>query len=100
MFTLGRPIASKGMHTATQRSCFEVVYMPTRAHGYLHTVLYVLLYSTVPCVLYYSLIAVIVITLHLICIVGISKIRTFLSYGHCPVPRCPFKGGSTVLVYK
>ena len=58
--------------------------------------LYVLHYSTVPCVLYYRLIAIIVITLHLICIVGISKIRTFLSYGHCPVPWCPVKGGSTV----
>ena len=52
---------------------------------------------TVPFVLYYSSIATIVNTLHLICIVGISKIQTFLSYGHCPVPWCLVKGGSTVL---
>ena len=53
-----------------------------------------LYYSTVLYVLYYSLIAIIVITLHLIFIVGISKIRTFLSYGHCPV-----KVGSTVPLF-
>ena len=64
---------------------------------YYSTVLYVLYYSTVPCVVYYSIIAIIVITMHLICIVGISKVRTFLSYGHCPVPWCSVKGGSTVL---
>ena len=53
--------------------------------------------GTVLYVLYYSLIVIIVVTLHLIFIVGISKIRTFLSYGHCPVPWCLVKGGSTVL---
>ena len=62
---------------------------------YYSTALYVLHYSTVPCVVYYSLIAIIVITLHFICIVGISKIRTFLSYGYCPVPWYLVKGGST-----
>ena len=52
--------------------------------------------GTVLYVPHYSLIVIIVVTLHLIFIVGISKIRTFLSYGHCPVPWCPVKGGSTV----
>ena len=52
-----------------------------------------LYYSTVPYVLYYSLTVIIAITLHLIFIVEISKIRTFLSYAHYPVPWCLVKEG-------
>ena len=81
---LSRPLSYGHLPLFFLKKTFNYVYVL-----YYSTVLYVLHYSTVPCVLYYNLIAIIVITSPLICIVGISKIRTFLSYRALPGPMVP-----------